>query len=42
MNNLNGYFKSLDYSSSDSEMTNAWSITNLINMGADVFLQLAE
>ena len=41
-NGIEGYAKSLGYSSSDFSQEHAWSLENMLNMGADVFTQLAE
>ena len=53
LNNMDGYFSSLSFSSSDyarggiagtedDVKGHPWALENMLNMGADVFLQLAE
>ena len=42
LSSIEGISKSLTFSSSDHARDHAWSIENLLNMGADVFTQLAE
>lgn len=53
LNNMDGYFSSLSFSSSDYSRGgiagteddvkgHPWALENMLNMGADVFLQLAE
>jgi hypothetical protein len=39
---LEGFAKSTNTTASDYSSSHMWSLENIINMGADVFLQLAE
>ena len=41
-NGVEGYIKSLGYSTSDYGQERPWALENIINMSADVFTQLAE